>query len=328
MFLSEIADKIAGKIEGPDVEVSAFASLDEPKRDCLCIFSNKRLADYLKDENIKALVTNSKLKSYTDKPVIVVEDIQTALLKLLDMFYPETVTCLYDSGTVKKGESSFVASSAFVGNNSNIGDNSFVYHNVFIGENVKIGNNCKIYPNVSIYDNCCIGDNVTIHSGAVIGSDGFGYVNTKNGHIKIRQVGVVVIENSVEIGANTCIDRGAIGTTRIGEGTKIDNLVQIGHNVKIGKNCIIVSQTGIAGSCRIGDFVMIGGQVGIADHISIADNVMIASKSGVMSDVEKPGVYSGAPLIEHRQMMKNHAVLKDIGSFVQKVEKKLFKGDQ
>lgn len=327
MLLSEIAEKIAGRLEGPDVEVSIFASLDEPKQDSLCIFSNKRLANFLKHEDVKALVTNEKLKTYTDKPTIVVEDTQVALLKLLEIFYPEKDTCLYDSATFRIGKGSFVASSTFVGKNSNIGDNSIIHHNVFIGENVNIGDNCKIYPNVSIYDNSCIGDSVIIHSGVVIGSDGFGYINTKSGHVKIRQVGRVVIENSVEIGANSCIDRGAIGTTKIGEGTKIDNLVQIGHNVKIGKHCIIVSQTGIAGSCRIGDFVVIGGQVGIADHISITNNVMIASKSGVMADVEKPGIYSGAPLMEHRQMMKNHAVLKDIGNFVHKVEKKLFRGD-
>ncbi|MBC7195704.1 MAG: UDP-3-O-(3-hydroxymyristoyl)glucosamine N-acyltransferase [Deferribacterales bacterium] len=327
MLLSEIAKKLNAELVGEDVEILNFTSLDMPKDKSLSILNSKKMISFIDNPNVVAVVTTKKFQQYVNKPVVIVDEIKSAMIVLLDLFYPtqEHVGQVSDRAFVSKsanlGDNIVVEPFSVIKDRVKIGKNAYIGANVIIGEDVEIGENTKIYPNVVIYEGCKIGDNVTIHSGAIIGADGFGYLNTPKGHIKIRQVGNVVIEDNVEIGANTTIDRGALSSTVIGEGTKIDNLVQIGHNVKIGKHCIIVSQTGIAGSTTIGNFVVIGGQVGIADHVNISDGVMLASKSGVMSDITEPGVYSGVPLVEHRKWLKNQSALKDIANTLKQIDK-------
>jgi UDP-3-O-[3-hydroxymyristoyl] glucosamine N-acyltransferase len=316
--LSFLAEKIGGVLHGEDITVKTFSSIDDPKESTIVLLANKKYTDLLNNSNIKAVIVYDTVKVSIDKPHIIVKEDKLVLVKLLDIFYPEKPfpssisKNSFIAEDAKIGLKCYIGEFVYIGFGSEVGDNSYISAGVKIGNNVKIGSNVKIYSNVVIYDDTVIGDNVIIHAGAVIGSDGFGYVNLPDRHVKIRQVGNVVIENDVEIGANSCIDRAALGSTVIGKGTKIDNLVQIGHNVKIGKNCIIVSQVGIAGSCNIGNYVILAGQVGIADHVNIADGTIVMAQAGVMSDITQKGVYVGSPIMEARQFMKSQAVFKEL----------------
>ncbi|MFN0078375.1 MAG: UDP-3-O-(3-hydroxymyristoyl)glucosamine N-acyltransferase [Prosthecobacter sp.] len=207
-----------------------------------------------------------------------------------------------------------------------IGDGSTVHSGVFVGRGVSMGTDCTLHANVVIKERCVLGNRVILHSGSVIGSDGFGYEMVKGRHIKIDQVGIVQIDDDVEIGSCTTIDRARFGRTWIGEGTKIDNLVQIGHNCIIGKHCIIVSQTGISGSTRLGNYVTMGGQVGVAGHLEIADKVMLFAKSGVTKSIPEAGAYTGypaRPLMEGRKMLSLPARIPDLIDRVRELEKKL-----
>lgn len=201
-----------------------------------------------------------------------------------------------------------------IGELSNIGDRTQIGSGSTFGDNVRVGNNCVIGTNVAVYDGATIGNGVTIHSGAVIGADGFGFVRSDDSYIKFPQIGTVVIEDEVEIGANTCIDRGSLGETRIGEGTKIDNLVQIAHNVQIGKRCVIAAQTGISGSVIIEDDCIIGGQVGIGDHARIQSGAIIGSQAGILpGKIVRPGVWWGTPVQPLDAYKRQNAHLKGIG---------------
>ncbi|MDO8746364.1 MAG: UDP-3-O-(3-hydroxymyristoyl)glucosamine N-acyltransferase, partial [Thermodesulfovibrionales bacterium] len=249
-------------------------------------------------------ITKSQLK---------VANPQYAFARLLEHFYvkPFIVSGISDKAYVsdkaKMGENVSVFPLAFVSDGASIGSKTVIYPGVFIGENSSVGDGCIIYPNVTIRENVEIGSRVIIHSGAVIGSDGFGYVFEKEIHHKIPQVGGVIIGDNVEIGANVTIDRATTGNTVIGKGTKLDNLVHIAHNVKIGENTIITAQGAVAGSAEIGNYVVFGGQVGVADHATIDDGVMVGAQSGVMGHLKK-GVYSGSPVIPHRDWLKSVAI--------------------
>ena len=222
--------------------------------------------------------------------------------------------------TSKKGKNNIIFPGVFIGEGSFIGDNCRVMPNVYIGNNVTIGNNVLIYPNVTIYDNSKIGNNCIIHAGVVIGSAGFGFARGKSGYIKIIHTGYAEIEDNVEVGANSTIDRGAVDFTRIGAGTKIDNLVQIAHNVIIGKNCVIAAQTGIAGSSEIGDNVTMGGQVGIAGHISIGNNVMIAAQSGVSGNISDGEIISGSPAFSIKEWRNSVVLFKKLPELYRKLK--------
>ncbi|MCX5782851.1 MAG: UDP-3-O-(3-hydroxymyristoyl)glucosamine N-acyltransferase [Elusimicrobia bacterium] len=227
--------------------------------------------------------------------------------------------------TAKIGKYTFIGPHVVIEKEAVAGDFCSVQAGCYIGEKTQIGNNCALYPNAVIYGNCVIKNRVTIHSGAVIGADGFGYIFREGKHEKIPQLGRVIIEDDVEIGALTAIDRAALTDTVIGAGTKIDNLVQIAHNVKIGKNCAIAGQTGIAGSCEIGDNVIIAGQVGIADHIKVGSGAKIAAQSGVMADVKDGEAIFGTPSRPIAQALKIHAVsekLPEIYKLIRKLKAK------
>ena len=222
--------------------------------------------------------------------------------------------------TSKKGENTLIYPGVFIGEDSSIGADCRIMPNVHIGDNVIIGNNVLIYPNVAIYDNSKIGNNCIIHAGAVIGSDGFGFARSKSGYVKIIHTGYAELEDNVEIGANTTIDRGAVDFTRIGAGTKIDNLVQIAHNVIIGKNCVIAAQTGIAGSTEIGDNVTMGGQVGIAGHIEVGNNVMIAAQSGVSGNINDGEIISGSPAFSIKEWRNSVVLFKKLPELYKKLK--------
>jgi UDP-3-O-[3-hydroxymyristoyl] glucosamine N-acyltransferase len=226
--------------------------------------------------------------------------------------------------TAKIGKYTYIGPNVVIEKGAEIGSFTHVHAQSYIGRNVKIGNNCVINPRVVIYDECVLRDKVIVHSGSVIGADGFGYVNIKGKHEKVPQIGRVVIEEEVEIGALTSIDRATLGETVIGAGTKIDNLVQIAHNVDIGKNCIIVSQAGVAGSSQLEDGVILAGQVGVVDHIKIGKGAVVIAQSGVMSDVKPGTVAFGSPARPHREFLKLQAImskLPEIYSFFKQVKK-------
>jgi UDP-3-O-[3-hydroxymyristoyl] glucosamine N-acyltransferase len=219
------------------------------------------------------------------------------------------------SDSARLGESLFVGAFVCIGDNSTIGDGTQLRAGAKVGDNVRIGTNCVLHPNVFIEDNCTIGDNVILHSGVVIGADGFGYVRDgENGYVKFPQIGTVVIEDNVEIGANSCVDRGALGETRIGEGTKIDNLVQIAHNVQVGKRVVIAAQTGISGSTVIEDDCVIGGQVGMGDHARVMSGAVIGSQAGVLpGKIVRPGVWWGTPVQPLDEYKRQNAHMKALG---------------
>jgi UDP-3-O-[3-hydroxymyristoyl] glucosamine N-acyltransferase len=219
-----------------------------------------------------------------------------------------------------------IGPSAVIEDDVHIGDGCVIHAGVFIGQGTRIGVDCTLHANSSVRERCILGQRVILHSGCVIGADGFGYELVKGRHQKIDQVGIVQLDDDVEVGACTTIDRARFGRTWIGEGTKIDNLVQIGHNCVVGKHCIIVSQTGISGSTRLGDYVTMGGQVGVAGHLEIADKVMLFAKSGVTKSLTEPGAYTGfpaKPLLEGRRMLALPAKIPDIIERVRELERKL-----
>lgn len=332
MKLSYIAEKIGARLSGEDIEVSNISDITEPSNDSLVLLTNVKMLEQYDTKNVSAFVLPAKLfdksSNIFNKPSIIVDDYKYALKNLIDLFYPDVqmVGFVSESAQMGKdvvvGDDTCIGENVCVGSNSKIGKACHIKAGVVMGENVVIGDRCIIYPNVTIYDNCIIGNDVIIHAGTVVGSDGFGFVNTNEGHLKIKHVGSVVIEDNVEIGSNCSVDRGTLSATGIGEGTKIDNLVQIGHNVKIGKHCIIVAQTAIGGSSIIGDFVVLGGQVGIGDHVNITSGVMIGSKSGVSSDINEKGIYSGVPAVDHRLWRRNVTAFKDLYRAVRYIKKK------
>lgn len=310
MRLSEIAEMFDGRVFNlkEDFEVEGLKSLDTAgERDISFILNQKSIKSEVKAgavfvrERIDGLQTTQ----------ILVKDPAVAFYKLIDVLNPETPKVGYISKTAIISRDISIDSSSFVGDyvvieeGVKIGRNSVIKPFTFIGKNTSIGDNCIIHPRVVIYGDTTIGNNVIIHSGAVIGSDGFGYYQENGRHKKIRHIGKVIIEDDVEIGANTTIDRAMLDATVIRRGSKVDNLVMIGHNCRVGENCILVSQVGIAGSCNIGNNVILAGQVGVADHVNIGDNVIVTAKSGVASDLQPNNIYgSGLPAIEWKRWKK------------------------
>ena len=240
---------------------------------------------------------------------------------------PEIHNSALIAGSAQLGNDVFVGAFTCIGENSKVGDGTQLRAGAKVGDDVTIGKNCVLHPNVFVEDGCTIGDNVILHAGVVIGADGFGYVRDKTQYIKFPQIGTVVIEDNVEIGANSCVDRGALGETRIGEGTKIDNLVQIAHNVQIGKRVVIAAQTGISGSTVIEDDCVIGGQVGMGDHARVLKGAVIGSQAGVLpGKIVRPGIWWGTPVQPLDEYKRQNAHLKSLGrlrSNVKDLEKRL-----
>ncbi len=256
---------------------------------------------------------------------IVADDAELALVKAIGIIYPPKVrkarvdpkSSVADSAVI--GEEVSIGALACVGENATIGDRTQIFPGAVVGDGVKIGADCIIYSNVSIYDDCVLGDRVIIHSGTVIGADGFGYYQKMGQNVKIPHVGAVVLGDDVEIGANSCVDKGKFGNTVIGDGTKIDNQVQVAHNVVIGKNCILVGQCAIAGSSELGDNVMLGARAGVVDHVKVCSRTMIAGGCGVMSDIDKPGIYGGLPHTTRKGWMREVALIRDLPNIVKRI---------
>ncbi|MEO2068737.1 MAG: UDP-3-O-(3-hydroxymyristoyl)glucosamine N-acyltransferase [Desulfurobacteriaceae bacterium] len=333
MKLKELASVLGCELIGDgELEITGVAEIQNAKPGDITFLTNPKYKKYLKDTKASAIIVDKKIEGVNISQLICEEPYVT-FAKALSFFYPEK---LPESGisakatiseNVSLGDNCYIGDFVFIGENTKIGNNVRIFPGVFIGSNCHIGDNTVIFPNVSIYDGVKIGRFVRIHSGTVIGSDGFGYAFSKKEMkvYKVPQIGGVVIEDFVEIGANTTIDRGTIGNTVIGEGTKIDNLVQIGHNVKIGKYCFIVSQVGISGSTKIGDFVTLAGKVGVAGHIEIASNVTVAAKSGITKSIKEPGTYAGFPIKPYKEWRKIQILVDRLPEIYEKI-KKLLKG--
>lgn len=325
MKLLELAELLGGEIKGDgEIEITGAAGVSDAGKEDITFLSSRKLLKELK-ESPAAAVLVEEFDPEIKKPQVKTRNPQYAFAKLLGHFYgrrtesPGISKRAFVSPDAEIAGDITVYDFSYVAGKVKIGPRTVIYPGVFIGEGCTIGEDCTIYPNVSIMERTVIGDRVTIHPNSVIGSDGFGYVFADGKHNKIPQVGNVRIEDDVEIGAGVAIDRATTGSTVIGKGTKIDNLVQIGHNVQIGSNVILVGQVGIAGSSRIGDGAMLGGQVGIADHVVIEAGTMIAAQAGVFGEVKR-GVYAGSPLLPHRDWLKASSLFAKLPELKKRIE--------
>lgn len=320
MKLSELATRISAKIIGDStVEIEGVGSIERAKEGEVTLLAREKYKRYVETTKASAIITNEKLSSgILDKNLLIVEDPYVAFADVIEIFAPQNYIATGISERAYISKEAFVQSGttimagAYIEKGAYIGKNVVIYPNVYVGYLSRIGDNCVIYPNVVIRERCLIGNNVIIHSGAVIGADGFGFIMGKDGYRKVPQIGGVIIEDNVEIGANCTIDRATVGDTIIRAGTKLDNLIQVGHNVEIGENTIIAGQSGIAGSTKIGSWVQIGGQVGIAGHLHIGDRTRIGGKSGVISDVQPEKEMAGYPAVERWEWLKMYGILKNM----------------
>lgn len=300
MKTREIADLVGGELRGDgDIEITSVADIESARSGQIAFFEK---GDAAPPTAASCVITSSN-DNFHGITTISTHNPKLAFARVAAVLHPrksrttEVQPSAVISPSAKLGDEVFVGAFVCVGDNSTIGNGTHLRASATIGDNVSIGSGCVIHANVVIDDGCSIGDNVVIHSGVVIGADGFGYVRDEHEYVKFPQIGTVVIEDAVEIGANTCVDRAALGETRIGEGTKIDNLVQIGHNVQIGKRCVIAAQTGISGSVVIEDDCVIGGQVGFGDHVRVQSGAVIGSQAGVLpGKIVRPGVWWGTPI--------------------------------
>ncbi len=330
MRIEQIAEILGCKpIIRKDVEINNISPIEKAKENDLTFLSNPKYEKFLDTTKAGCIIASDKIdpNSYPDLNFIICDNPYLAFAKILRfLFLPKPKEPLISNNAVvskdaKIDKTARIEDFVYIEKGAVIGRQTHVMPFVYIGEDVKIGDNCIIYPNVTIRESCIIGNNVIIHSGSVIGSDGFGYADTENGeHLKIPQIGNVVIEDDVEIGACTTIDRAALESTVIKRGTKIDNLVQIGHNVVVGENSILVSQTGISGSTKLGKNVVLAGQSGIAGHLTLTDNVIITAKSGVGRSIKKPGVYSGIPVYDHKDWLKNSVIMPKLHEMYKKIK--------
>lgn len=323
---------ISGDLKGdPHIEIKGVSGIDKARKGDITFLSHQKYVKDLEQCKASAVIVNKDID--TPIPLIIVKNPYLAFAKLLEAFYPEKPyskkidTNAVLGKDVKLGEEITIFPFVYVGDNVELGDRVVLHAGVFIGDGCKVGDDTVIYPNVSIYENVRIGKKVIIQSGTVIGSHGFGFVKQEDGsHYKIPQVGTVSIEDNVELGANVCVDRANIGETIIREGTKIDNLVHVAHNVSIGRNTLLVAQVGISGSCEIGDQVILAGQVGVGDHVKIGDNSILIAQAGVVQDVPPKAIQSGSPSLDHR-LSRKLAVLQpklpDIVKTVRDLEKKV-----
>jgi UDP-3-O-[3-hydroxymyristoyl] glucosamine N-acyltransferase len=311
----------------PEQMIDSAADIMSAQPNQVTVLSDMKYAKYLKDSKAAACFISETFPA-TDAPehlaLLRCADPEISFLTALKFLYPEqeiahsiSPQAVVDK-SVRLGKDVHIAAFSTVGKDTRIDDESEIFAGVHIGANVKIGKYCRIYPNVVIYDHTEIGDDVIIHSGAIIGADGFGYKFRDNRHIKVPHVGNVVIADHVEIGANTCIDRGALGSTTIGAGSKIDNLVQLGHNNKVGRNVIICGQSGISGSCTIEDGAILAGSSGIADHVTIGQRAVVMARSGVSQDI-KPGTQVfGSPAKDRKVAWKELAALTKLPELLKK----------
>ncbi|MBR1621149.1 MAG: UDP-3-O-(3-hydroxymyristoyl)glucosamine N-acyltransferase [Prevotella sp.] len=327
----QIAELINGTIEGDEnASVSTFAKIEEGRKGAISFLSNPKYTHYIYDTDSSVVIINKdlELENEVKATLIRVDNAYECVAKLLQMYESmkpqktgiDSLAFISPKATI--GKNCYIGAFAFIGDGVVIGDNTQIFPNTYIGDKVTIGNDCIINPNVTIYQGCIINNRVTIHSGTVIGADGFGFAPSENGYDKIPQIGIVTIEDDVEIGANTCIDRSTRGSTYIRKGAKLDNLIQIAHNAEVGKNTVMAAQCGIAGSTKVGDWCMFGGQVGIAGHLHITDHTTVGAQAGITGSIKKEGqTIIGSPAIDAKTYMKSYAVYRRLTDMYMQINK-------
>jgi UDP-3-O-[3-hydroxymyristoyl] glucosamine N-acyltransferase len=337
--LSEIAAYLQASVVGDGtVEIRDIKGLDEAGEGDLSFLANPKYRRKIATTAASAILVSAPVEG-TGRNFVVVKDPYAALARLLELFYPEERdfrgvspdACIGPGASVAEGAT--VYPGVYVGAGARVGRGTVLYPGVFIGHGASVGEDCILYPNVTVYRRCIIGSRVILHAGVVVGSDGFGFANPGVENRKVPQVGIVQIDDDVEIQANTTIDRGTLGKTWIQRGAKIDNLVQIAHNVVIGENSIVVAQVGISGSTRLGKRVIIGGQAGLVGHIRVGDNVMIAARAGIHKDIPASRIMSGAPAVPHTEWLRlnahilrlpeMHRTIQELRKKIEELEKKL-----
>lgn len=317
-----IAGLIGGTIVGdPEAKVNNFAKIEEGRPGCISFLANTKYEQYIYETGSSVVLVNNDFepKQEVKATLIKVPNAYEAVAKLLQIYESmkpkkkgiDPLAFIAPSAEI--GEDCYIAPFAYIGEGVKIGKGTSIYPHTVVYDGASVGEECTIYPNVSIYHGCKVGNRVILHSGVVIGADGFGFAPTENGYNKIPQIGIVTIEDDVEIGANSCVDRSTMGSTFIRHGVKLDNLVQIAHNDEIGANTVMSAQVGVAGSTKIGEWCMFGGQVGIAGHATIANRTMAGAQSGIPNSVKKEGTaIQGSPAIDGRLFWRASAALKQL----------------
>lgn len=328
----QIAAYTGGTVEGDEnVTVSTFAKIEEGTKGALSFLANLQYEHYIYDTESSVVLVNKDFQpSRPVKATLVrVDNAYESVAKLLQLYQSMEQkrtgidSLAYIAPTAKIGKDVYIAPFAVVGDNAVIGDGCQLHPHATVGENAKVGENTIMYSNSVVYHDCVIGNNCILHAGCVIGADGFGFAPTPEGYEKIPQIGIVTIEDNVEIGANTCIDRSTMGSTYVRKGVKLDNLVQIAHNVEVGAHTVMSAQSGIAGSTKVGQWCMFGGQVGIVGHLHIGDKVYCGGKTGITGDkIAKRGNVSfmGYPGVEPREFAKQSAALKQLPDLLKEIQ--------
>ena len=329
MKTKKIAEFLSGNLVGDgEIEVSAVADLEKAQSGEIAFLEKAETSEAAQNTKASCLLVHENFAAELSCAFIKVKNPKLAFAKVAKQLHPpkqrqpEIHPTAIIAENAKIGKGVFIGAFCCIGENTEIADKTQLRAGAKIGDNVRVGRNCLFHPNVFVEDNCTIGDNVILHAGAIIGADGFGYVRDgANGYIEFPQIGTVVIEDDVEIGANTCVDRGALGETRIGAGTKIDNLVQIAHNVQIGKRVVIAAQTGISGSTIIEDDCVIGGQVGMGDHARVKSGAVIGSQAGVLpGKIVRQGIWWGTPVQPLDEYKRQNAMVKGLSRLREEVK--------
>ena len=317
----QIAAFIQGEIVGDEnATVHTFAKIEEGVPGALSFLSNPKYIPYLYETNASIVLVNRDFvpEQAVKATMIKVDNAYESLARLLTLYeqskpkHTGVHALAFVAPTAKIGKDVYIAPFAYVGDHAEVGDRTQLYPHATVGEGVKIGDDCIVYANATIYHDCRVGNRCVLHSGSVVGADGFGFAPTAEGYEKIPQIGIVVLEDDVEIGANTCVDRATMGATIVHRGVKLDNLVQVAHNDEIGSHTVMAAQVGIAGSTKVGEWCMFGGQVGIAGHIHIGDKVVFGAQSGVPSSVEANQQLIGTPPMEERPYFRAQAVFRKL----------------
>ena len=325
MKLDKIAELVGGKLTGDgSIEITGIRGIEQAAEGHITFLAKKKFLDILNRSGASAVL----VKEEVDSPAcqVIVDSPELAFARILREFHPDKRPAPGVHGTavvgknIKMGEQVTLSAGVCIGDDVEIADHVKIYPGVVIEDRCRIGSHTVIYPNVTLYHDTELGNNVILHSGVVIGADGFGYtLDEKGEHYKINQIGRVVIEDDVEIGANSCVDRAAMGTTYIKRGTKIDNLVQVAHNCTVGEHSILVAQVGLAGSCTLGHHVVLAGQVGVADHVTLGDQVTLTAQSGTFRSIESNNVYGGHPAVPLGEWKKYVTVLPKLPELVRQI---------
>lgn len=326
-----IAEFLKGEITGdPEIKVNTIAKIEEGHEGALSFLANPKYEHYIYSTGSSVVLVNRDFVPSAPVKATLIRvsnayESFASLMTLADQSKPRKKG-VHPSAVIEKsariGKDVYIGALAYIGENCVIGDNCRIYPQTYIGDNTKVGDDCLIYPGVKIYHECVIGNKCTIHAGSVIGSDGFGFApQSETEFMKIPQLGNVILEDHVEIGANVAIDRATMGSTVVRRGVKLDNLIQIGHNVEIGENTVMAGQTGIAGSTKIGRNCMFAGQVGIAGHLKVADNTRIGAQAGVAGDIkEENQIVIGSPAIEHRNFLRSSVIFRKLPELKSKID--------